>query len=201
MLFRVRRRGPPLSDFIDNFWLYDGYSSPHAHERIFPNGTFELVFNLRDDELRIYSAADPGRYSRHSGALLSGPYNSFFITDRAEEFSVMGAHFRPGGAFPFLGLSAYELAGMHLDLATLWGWRAEETRERLAAMASVRNRFQLLESTMRSRLHDPVKHHPAVSLALEVSATTTRARSCESWRELPGSVIVDSSKSFVRKWG
>jgi hypothetical protein len=57
MLFRAHKPGFPLSDFIENFWLYDGYSSPHTHERIFPTGTFELVFNLRDDELRIYREA------------------------------------------------------------------------------------------------------------------------------------------------
>lgn len=167
MLFRAYRPGPPLSDFIDNLWLYDGYSSPHTHERIFPSGTFELVFNLRDDELRIYSASGSGRCSRYPGALVSGPYNAFFVTDRAEEFSVMGVHFRPGGAFPFLGVSADQLADTHLDLATIWGREAEEIRERLASTASTRNRFQLLEGTLRSRLHDRVEHHPAVSLALD----------------------------------
>jgi len=40
-------------------------------------------------------------------------------------------HFRPGGAFPFLGLPAGELADAHLDLETLWGRRsAVELRER-----------------------------------------------------------------------
>ena len=167
MLFRSYTPGPLLSDFVENFWLYDGYSSPHVHERIFPSGTFELVFNLRDDELRIYSKADSGRCSRYSGSLVSGPYNAFFVTDRAEEFSVMGVHFRPGGAFPFLGLSAYELADRHLDLATIWGRRAGEIRERLASAPSARERFRLLENGLRSRLHAPLEHHPAVSLALD----------------------------------
>ena len=78
----------------------------------------------------------------------------------------MGVHFRPGGAFPFLGLSAYELADTHLDLAMLWGGRAGEIRERLACAPSVRERFQILEHALRSRLLAPLEHHPAVSLAL-----------------------------------
>lgn len=53
----------------------------------------------------------------------------------------MGAHFRPGGAFPFLGLSAYELGNMHIDLATIWGRQAEEIRERLAVASSSGHRF------------------------------------------------------------
>src|SRR5215467_9861154 len=166
MQFRWYRPSPPLSDFIEHFWLYDGYSSAHVHERIFPTGTFELVFNLRDDELRIYEGNDSLFRSRHSGALVSGPYNRFFVTDRREEATVMGVHFRPGGAFPFLGLSAYELANTHLDLAAIWGQGAEEIRERLAFTPSFGHRFRLLETALLSRLRRPLEHHPAVSLAL-----------------------------------
>jgi hypothetical protein len=121
MLFRSRKPAPPLSNFIENLWLYDGYDSPHFKERIFPSGTFELVFNLRSDELRIYKATQPDQYERFSGAIVSGPYNGFFVTDAAEEVSVMGVHFKPGGAFPFLGPPAHELADSHIDLEAIWG--------------------------------------------------------------------------------
>jgi len=108
MLFRLYKPGPPLSDCIENFWLYDGYGSPHPRERIFPSGTFELVFNLREDELRIYRGPQLDRASQFSGAIVSGPYGSFFGSDAEEEASVMGVDFKPGGAFPFLGLAADE---------------------------------------------------------------------------------------------
>lgn len=79
----------------------------------------------------------------------------------------MGAHFRPGGAFPFLGLSAYEFRNRHIDLATIWGRQAEELRERLAVAISSGARFRLLEHALLTRLHGPLERHPAVSLALE----------------------------------
>jgi AraC-like DNA-binding protein len=78
----------------------------------------------------------------------------------------MGVHFWPGGAFRFLGLSAYELANTHIDLATIWGRHAEEIRERLAVAPSSGHRFRLLENALLSRLRRPLEHHPAVSLAL-----------------------------------
>ncbi len=167
MLFRSYRPSPPLSDFIENFWMYNGYHSPHLKERILPSGTFELVFNLRDDELRIYKAALPDRCVRFSGAIVSGPYHGFFVTDAAEEASVMGVHFKQGGAFPFLGLSADELADTHIDLDTIWGCRATEIRERLSATAAPIHRFRLLERELLSRILRPLEHHPAVSLALD----------------------------------
>jgi len=167
MLFRSYKPSPPLSDFIESFWLYDGYESPHFQERIFPSGTFEMVFNLRDNELRIYKAEKPDRCHRFSGAIVSGPYNEFFVTDTAEEASVMGVHFKQGGAFPFLGLAANELADTHSDLDTIWGPWATEVRERLSATRSPARRFRLLEQSLLSRLLRPLEHHPAVSLALD----------------------------------
>ena len=166
MRFRSYMPASPLSKFIAHFWLYDDYSCAHANERILPTGAFDLVFNLLNNRLRIYEGDDPVLCSRYSGALVSGPYNRFFVTDRAEGACVMGVHFRPGGAFPFLGFSAYDLANTHVDLTTIWGRWAEEVRERLAAAPSCGRRFRFLENALLSRLHHPLEHNPAVSLAL-----------------------------------
>lgn len=179
MLFRARKPASPLSVFIENLWSYEGYNSPHFKERIFPSGTFELVINLRNDELRIYKAADPDRFERFSGATVSGPYSGFFGTDAAEEAYVMGVHFKPGGAFPFLGPPAHEMADAHVNLDALWGRSAAEVREQLSAVASPEHRFLLLEKLLVSRLRSSPEHHGAVALALDRFArhgtrTTTR---------------------------
>jgi AraC-like DNA-binding protein len=157
----------PLIDFVDNFWLYDGYTQPHFKERILPSGTIELVISLRDDELRIYEAAQPERCNRFSGALVSGAYGGFFVIDTAEEVSIMGVHFKPGGAFPFLGLPAGELADTHVNLETLWGRSAVELRERLCGAATPLERFRLLEDALLAHLFRPLEHHYAVPTALD----------------------------------
>jgi AraC-like DNA-binding protein len=157
----------PLLDFVEDFWLYDGYTQPHFKERILPSGTIELVINLRDDELRIYDAAQPERCNRFSGSLVSGAYGGFFVIDTAEEVSIMGVHFKPGGAFPFLGLPAGELADAHVNLETLWGRSAVELRERLCDAATPTERFRLLEEALVAHLFRPLEHHYAVPTALD----------------------------------
>jgi AraC-like DNA-binding protein len=162
----------PLLDFVDDFWLYDGYTQQHFKERILPSGTIELVINLRDDELRIYDAAQPERYNRFSGALVSGAYAGFFVIDTAEEASIMGVHFKPGGAFPFLGLPVGELADAHVNLETLWGRSAVELRERLCGAATPAERFRLLEEALLAHLFRPLEHHYAVPTALDAFGQT-----------------------------
>src|SRR5262245_3069089 len=79
----------------------------------------ELVFNLDEDELGIYDTERPGSYKSFSGAFFSGAYARPLFVDTREH--VMGVHFKPGGAFRFLGVPASELADIHVDLEALWG--------------------------------------------------------------------------------
>ena len=157
-----------LADFVDNFWLYEGYEAEHLNERILPTGTFELVINLREDELRIYSVAEQmDDCSYFSGAVVSGAYGKGFVTDTEEETFIIGVHFKPGGAAPFLGVPACELADAHIDLESLWGRSANLLRERLFDAATSAERFSLLEESLKDHLFALPEQHYAVSTALE----------------------------------
>src|SRR5262245_48317086 len=114
MLNHSYRPSSPLASFIEDFWLYADYTPSHLKERILPTGTVELVLNLRDNELRIYDRVRPGACERFSGAIVSGPYDRFFVIDTAEEASLLGVHFKPGGAFPFFDRPISELVNMHV---------------------------------------------------------------------------------------
>ena len=58
---------PPLNSFVDLFWFYDGYSpGPHSKERLMPDGSVELVINLKEDEARIYDREKLDRVSTSS---------------------------------------------------------------------------------------------------------------------------------------
>jgi AraC-like DNA-binding protein len=165
-IFEFYKPKPPLSRFVDSFWLYEGYEPEQKAERILPTGTLELAINLRQNELRFYDAEHPENCSRLSGAIVSGASGRGF-TPAAEAF-IIGVHFKPGGAFPFLGLPASDLADTHVDLETLWGPAAGRLRERLCEARTSAERFQLLQQSLLSRLCPSVEPHHAVSAALEM---------------------------------
>lgn len=166
--FNFYKPKPPLSKFVDNFWLYEGYEPEHKTERILPTGTLELVINLRQNELLFYDAERPESCSRLSCAVVSGASGRGFVPDTPEEVFIIGVHFKPGGAFPFLGLPAGELADTHVDLETLWGPSAGRLRERMCEARTSAERFQLLEEALLGRLCHGVQQHYAVSAALEI---------------------------------
>src|SRR6516165_3438802 len=94
--------GPPLSQFVELFWYYEGVTLPHTKERLLPQGSVELVINLREDRCRVYDHVRQEEYQSLPGAIVCGPHSNFFIIDIAGQEEVIGVHFRPGGVFPFL---------------------------------------------------------------------------------------------------
>jgi transcriptional regulator GlxA family with amidase domain len=84
----------------------------------------------------------------------------------------MGVHFRPGGAFPFLGVSPAELSDRHLNLEALWGKFAVELRERLCEARTAAERFSIMEKTLYTHLSRPLEHHYVVSAALDAFEKT-----------------------------
>jgi AraC-like DNA-binding protein len=107
------------------------------------------------------------RCERHSGSIISGAYGGPFVIETCQQASIMGVHFKPGGAFPFLRAPAGELADRHVDLETLWGPPAAELRERLCAAATPGERFGLMEGALAAHLFRPLEHHGAVPRALD----------------------------------
>jgi AraC-like DNA-binding protein len=155
-----------LCDFVERFWCLSD-APAHSKERIVPSGTIELVINLHEDEFRIYDPAQTEQCKRFSGAVVSGTYSRPFVIDTREHASIIGVHFKPGGAFPFLGMEASEVTDAHVDLETLWGTSAKELRERLCVAKTSAERFSLLESALVAHLFRPLERHYSVRFALE----------------------------------
>ena len=153
---------PPLAEFVESFWLYEGYAPGHGMERVLPQGTVELVVVVGEE-------AD-------GGAVVSGAHSEAFVLDTARPMSVLGVHFRPGGAFPFLGLPAGELHNVHVALEALWGGAAGELRERVHGARTPAAKFRILERALLARAALPLARHPAVEFALEAFGRVPRAR-------------------------
>ena len=164
MLYLSYRPGPPLNEFIDYFWLIQGGQTPRL-EKILPCGMTELVVNLKNNEICIHDPEQPEHYRRFSGAVFSGTYSRSFICNALQHEAIMGVHFKPGGAFPFLDTDASELTNAHANLADLWGRSGVELRERLCTAATPQQRFQLMERVLRSRLH----HHTTSQLQMKIA--------------------------------
>jgi AraC-like DNA-binding protein len=154
VIFRHRKPEGVLSEFIRLFWYWSGHPRPFVHERILPMGTVELVIRMESP--------------RTSDSGIAGPRSSPLIIERHATHQLLGIHFKPGGAFPFLGFPFGEIHNTWITLADLWGERrARRLLDLLNAAKTIDLKFQLLERWLLWIADQPLKHHAAISFALE----------------------------------
>lgn len=130
-----------------------------------PNGESTLVFNLRDDSMRIYDPDDLSRYQEYGQAVLSGARTRSFVIDTVQEERVFGIQFQPGGTFPFFRTPASEMENQTVDLFCLWGRAAHELRERILSAPTIDEMFLLSERFLLLQLVRPLELHRAVAFA------------------------------------
>jgi len=161
----------PLSDFVALFWHWRGHTSPRSTERLLPMATMELVVRLSGGKL---------------GGGVSGPHSEVFFLQRTAYDELLGVHFKPGGALPFLGMPAGELHNRHVELGDLWGERdAARIVARLYEAPTSRAKFALLEDSLLRIAFQPLARHPAATFALaELRRDSSVRSSADVAREL-----------------
>ena len=186
MIYRTYIPRPPLSDFVDLFWSCEGHDPPHAMERVVPTGAMQLIFNLREDGLRVYDRRDPNRFQSLGGSLISGAHSRFVVIDTVSQASTVGVCFKAGGARPFLGVPAGELRDVDIPLDALWGTKVAELRGRLIEARTPEARFCVLERALLAQVTRPLVHHPAVAFALEEFLSVPRTKTVKETSERTG---------------
>jgi hypothetical protein len=167
MLYRLYSPPAPLGHFVELLWLYEGFRPAHSKERLLPTGTIEIVFDLREDRILTYGRREEMQPFYLSGSVVCGAHSEFFVIDTSSQDAVLGVHFRPGGAFPFLKLPAGELHNEHVDLGALWGWQeVRDLREKLLRAAKPEQKLRVLERALLGKLREGFERHPAVAYAL-----------------------------------
>jgi AraC-like DNA-binding protein len=136
--FRVYRPSRPLAPFVGFLWSCDRYVVSHTSERVLPTGTADVIF--RGDDYRNLRGG------------LAGPRSKYVTVSTERPFTAVGIHFKPGGAYPFLGGATVDLADDSAPLVDLWGSAADELSERLACVAAPEDRFRVLEQSLLTRL-------------------------------------------------
>ena len=190
---------PPLSRFVACLWYSCGFEGSHQRERLLPNGESGIVFDLREQPLRMHDPLADTVLESQAPAVFCGARTDCFVIETSQQERVIGIQFKPGGAFPFLGLPACEVAHATHDLSDVWPCHGELLREQLLASKSVQAMFMLLEQTLLFRFHHWAARssgslHPAVVFAVDKLQRPARTWQVAALAEQTGL----SSRRFIQ---
>ena len=151
MVFRQHVPAEPLATYVDHFWFYEDLFPSHRREHVLPDGTFELIINLRDDARHTFDRTS-GDGTLFRDAWFSGAHSRYIVIDALPGSSMIGVHFKPGGAVAVLGCPADQLRDRVVELDAIWGTAAAELREQLLLARGPAAKFNVLERALRARL-------------------------------------------------
>jgi AraC-like DNA-binding protein len=130
-----------------------------------PTGEASIIFNLRDEPIRIYDWNNLHRFETFGQAVLAGARSEPFVIDTLQQERVFGIQFRAGGSFPFFRMPASEAENRDIALDCVWNATATQMRGRLLEAESISAMFSVAEDVLTRQLVRPLELHPAVAFA------------------------------------
>jgi AraC-like DNA-binding protein len=153
-----------MSPFVENFWYHQGVHATHLFERLLPDGAIELIVDLTDAP-KTWSDTSGVRTVRRSW--ISGQHSRHIVIESAKKSCMIGARFRPGGAYPFLEGPVSELNDDVVEMECVWGAAAVELRDALLDADSIEKRFEVFERALVRRAGGRLRTHPALAWTLD----------------------------------
>jgi len=179
MTFLSHTPAPPLNFYINSFYS-PNESLPLPREKILPLPGLDLKINFGGG-FQVYDADQTEPFTTLTESWILGLWTKSHIVDWPEDLQYVGVNFKPGGAYPFLGLPLSELQNQIVSLDAIWGTFAHELREWLYAAPTIQARFALLEQFLLARLCETPQRLKAVQYAV---AEIARHHGTVSIREL-----------------
>lgn len=131
-----------------------------------PTGLAHLALRLSGAPLTLFPDPSTARGFAVGHAVVGGPRSGPYVRRLSPGRSV-GVQLEPGAATVLFGVPACELAERHTSLGDLWGDRASELRERLAAIEDLAELMDSFERFLLTRLPRAHGLDPAIAYALD----------------------------------
>jgi AraC-like DNA-binding protein len=182
-----RRPIAPLAAHIELLWASERGAMPHPREFNLPTGRVDIVIPLRERQrISRYQGSDDLTGEHFDSAVVHGAHDRACQRDTDAASSVVGVHFKPGGAAAFFGGALPELRNRTVPLNDLWGPSVSALREELHDTASLHGRLLRLEAYLLARLVRAGAADVQVSLALNTLMRDPAAASIEPLQRASG---------------
>lgn len=183
----TRRPTAALAAHVETLWASERGPMLHPREFNLPTGRVDIVMPLLDGQaIRRFADSHDLQGERFHGAVVHGAHDRACQRETQEASSVLGVHFKPGGAAAFFGGALPELRNRTVLLEDLWGLSARALRDELQDTPGPHARLLRLEAYLVARLAFAHRHDTVVSQAVASLARDPAAADIEALRRTSG---------------
>lgn len=156
----------PLSQFVENIWLVQGFEAGYSREKILPDGAIELIIDLDTQPKTIFDDEDSPGFRTVQKAWISGERTRYIVIGANSNQSMVGVRFRPGGAYPFFRFPISELSESVTELDLIWGRLVEEIRNELGEIEQPEESLLRLESFLLRQVQRSLEPNRLITFAV-----------------------------------
>lgn len=159
------RPASPLGDYVESI---GDWRCPEVDywSRALPRGAVTVIFDVGQRQQLHFYATDGTTRLTVPPAFITGSHTASYVSKIMAGEPVMAVHFRPGGAFPFLGIPLGDIEDAYIGIDEVWGADGRDLHERLIDTSSAEIRFQILEEFLLSRPWLSADLQPSVAATL-----------------------------------
>jgi AraC-like DNA-binding protein len=161
----IYRPSRPLADYVEFIGDWRG-SEGDYWSRALPRGAVTAIFDVGQRQHLDFYAADGTTTVSVPPAFITGSHKASYVSKIPADEPVMAVHFRPGGAFPFLGIPLGDIEDAVVGVDQVWGSEGRALHERLIEAVSAQARVRILEEFLLSRPSLTVDRHYGVAAAM-----------------------------------
>ena len=145
MIYQIHIPAPPLSHFIEHFFYYEGFQAEYQMEKFLPDGSMDLLIDLTETPKKLFHDEDGSSYTTYNKSWMSGMKTEYILID-ASVSTMIGVHFKPGGAYPFFNLPVAELNNTTIETDILWNIDIHYIRDEILNKQRTEDKFLVLEN-------------------------------------------------------
>lgn len=166
MIHKLHFPQPPLSQFVENMWLVQGFVADYTREKILPDGAIELIIDLDSRPKTIFDDENSERFRTVRKGWISGERTRYIVIAADTNQSMVGIRFKPGGAYPFFSFPISELSESVTELDLIWGRLVDEIRDQLMGIESPDERLLRLESFLLGQARRSLEANRLITYAV-----------------------------------
>jgi AraC-like DNA-binding protein len=156
----------PLSQFVENIWLVEGFVADYTREKILPDGAIELIIDLDTKPKAIFDDETSDQFRTVTKGWISGERTRYIVIGAHENQQMVGIRFRPGGAYPFFRFPISELSEAVTELEFIWGGLVDEIRNQLVEAPTPEEKLRRLESFLLRQAQRSLEANRLISYAV-----------------------------------
>ena len=167
MIFTNHIPEPPLDNYLECLFHFEGYKPEHSIEKLVPDGSINIIIELDGKERHVYDNETLSPKKTYSKAWLSGMHKDYISISALPDSELFVIRFKPGGCFPFLKIPVEEINDQVMDAQEILGDKIIVFREELLQIEGAENKLVFGEKWVKEHLDIELKAEKAIDNAVK----------------------------------